>query len=122
MESDLSLPGDCLITGKTDDGETFSRSDIFDNFRYIGVNLATDDNMLPPNLRGYAPEVTGVAKTNAKITVSQQGRVIYETLVAPGPFRIQDINDAVSGKLDVGWRSRMALYSHFRWIPPAFLT
>ncbi|HDS3827280.1 TPA: outer membrane usher protein [Morganella morganii] len=82
-------------------GETFSRSDIFDNFRYIGVNLATDDNMLPPNLRGYAPEVTGVAKTNAKITVSQQGRVIYETLVAPGPFRIQDINDAVSGKLDV---------------------
>ncbi|OBU10331.1 outer membrane usher protein [Morganella psychrotolerans] len=82
-------------------GETFSRSDIFDNFRYIGINLMTDDNMLPPNLRGYAPEVTGVAKTNAKITVSQQGRVIYETQVAPGPFRIQDINDAVSGKLDV---------------------
>ena len=65
--------GDCLITGKTDDGETFSRSDIFDNFRYIGVNLATDDNMLPPNLRGYAPEVTGVAKTNAKITVTSRG-------------------------------------------------
>lgn len=57
--------------------------------------------MLPPNLRGYAPEVTGVAKTNAKVTISQQGRVIYETQVAPGPFRIQDINDAVSGKLDV---------------------
>lgn len=82
-------------------GETFSRSDIFDNFRFTGINLATDDNMLPPNLRGYAPEVTGVAKTNAKVTISQQGRVIYETQVAPGPFRIQDINDAVSGKLDV---------------------
>ena len=27
--------------------------------------------------------------------------MIYETLVAPGPFHIQDINDAVSGKLDV---------------------
>ncbi len=82
-------------------GETYSRSDIFDSFRFTGVHLATDDNMLPPNLRGYAPEVTGVAKTNAKVTISQQGRVIYETQVAPGPFRIQDINDAVSGKLDV---------------------
>ncbi|WP_157699308.1 fimbria/pilus outer membrane usher protein, partial [Serratia marcescens] len=48
-----------------------------------------DDNMLPPNLRGYAPEVTGVAKTNAKVTISQQGRVLYETTVAAGPFRIQ---------------------------------
>lgn len=57
--------------------------------------------MLPPNLRGYAPEVTGVARTNAKVVVTQQGRVIYETQVAPGPFRIQDLSDAVSGKLDV---------------------
>ncbi|WP_163355951.1 fimbria/pilus outer membrane usher protein, partial [Escherichia coli] len=40
-------------------GETYSRSDIFDSFRFTGVHLATDDNMLPPNLRGYAPEVTG---------------------------------------------------------------
>ncbi|TFQ19673.1 PapC/FimD family outer membrane usher protein, partial [Escherichia coli] len=82
-------------------GETFSRSDIFDNFRYIGVNLATDDNMLPPNLRGYAPEVTGVAKTNARVTVKQQGRVIYETTVAAGPFQIRDLSNALSGKLDV---------------------
>ena len=61
----ILYPGSCLITGKTDDGEP-SRSDIFDNFRYIRVNLATDDNMLPPNLRGYAPEVTGVAKPMPK--------------------------------------------------------
>lgn len=57
--------------------------------------------MLPPNLRGYAPEVTGVARTNAKVIISQQGRVLYETQVASGPFRIQDINDAVTGQLDV---------------------
>lgn len=42
-----------------------------------------------------------MAKTNAKVVVSQQGRVLYETLVAAGPFRIQDLNDAVSGSLDV---------------------
>lgn len=82
-------------------GENYLDSGMFDSFRFSGASLVSDDNMLPPNLRGYAPEVTGVAKTNAKITVSQQGRVLYETTVAAGPFRIQDINDAVSGQLDV---------------------
>lgn len=82
-------------------GEDYLDSGLFDSFRFGGVSLRSDDNMLPPNLRGYAPEVTGVAKSNAKVTVSQQGRVLYETTVAAGPFRIQDLNDAVSGDLDV---------------------
>lgn len=82
-------------------GESYLDSSMFDSFRFNGASLSTDDNQLPPNLRGYAPEVTGIAKTNAKVTVSQQGRVIYETTVAAGPFRIQDLNAAVSGKLDV---------------------
>ncbi len=82
-------------------GEDYLDSGLFDSFRFGGVSLRSDDNMLPPNLRGYAPEVTGVAKSNAKVTVSQQGRVLYETTVAAGPFRIQDLNDAVSGELDV---------------------
>lgn len=82
-------------------GEDFLNSSIFDSFRYTGASLRSDDNMLPPNLRGYAPEVTGVAKTNAKVTVRQQGRVIYETTVAAGPFSIQDLSNAIVGKLDV---------------------
>lgn len=82
-------------------GEEYLRSGIFDSFRYLGASLMSEDNMLAPNLRGYAPEVSGVAKTNAKVTISQQGRVIYETQVAPGPFRIQDLNDTINGKLDV---------------------
>lgn len=82
-------------------GEDYLSSGMFDSFRYTGISLNSDDNMLPPNLRGYAPEITGIAKTNARVTVSQQGRVLYETQVASGPFRIQDLNDAVTGKLDV---------------------
>lgn len=82
-------------------GEDYLNSGLFDSFRFSGASLVSDDNMLPPNLRGYAPEVVGVAKTNAKVTISQQGRVIYETQVAAGPFRIQDISEAVSGELDV---------------------
>lgn len=82
-------------------GEDYLNSNIFDSLKFTGASLVSDDSMLPPNLRGYAPEVTGVAKTNAKVTVSQQGRVIYETQVASGPFAIQDLNSAVSGTLDV---------------------
>ncbi|QHF48015.1 fimbrial assembly protein [Pseudomonas sp. S35] len=82
-------------------GENYLYSDLFDSFRFTGAALNSDESQLPPNLRGYAPEVVGLAKTNAKVIISQQGRVLYETLVAAGPFRIQDLQDAVTGKLDV---------------------
>ena len=82
-------------------GEDYLYSELFDSFRFTGAALNSDESQLPPNLRGYAPEVVGVAKTNARVIISQQGRVLYETLVAAGPFRIQDLNDAVSGRLDV---------------------
>lgn len=82
-------------------GEDYLVSDIFDSFRFTGLSLITDTNMLPPNLRGYAPEITGVAKSNATVIVSQQGRIIYQTQVAAGPFRIQDLNDALAGELNV---------------------
>lgn len=82
-------------------GEQDLGTSMFDSFQFTGASMVTDDNMLPPNLRGYAPEVVGIAKTNAKVVISQQGRVLYETQVASGPFRIQDISSAVSGTLDV---------------------
>lgn len=82
-------------------GEDYLNSDLFDSWRYTGASLVSDESQLPPRLRGYAPEVSGIARTNAKVTISQQGRVIYETTVASGPFRIQELNSAVSGQLDV---------------------
>lgn len=92
----LSELGAKLMVGEQDLGNS-----MFDGFQFTGASVITDDNMLPPNLRGYAPEVVGIAKTNAKVVISQQGRVIYETQVASGPFRIQDMGAGVSGKLDV---------------------
>ncbi len=82
-------------------GEDYLNSDIFDGFNYVGGSISTDDQMLPPNLRGYAPDISGVAHSTAKVTVSQMGRVIYETQVPAGPFRIQDLGDSVSGTLHV---------------------
>ena len=63
---------------------------------------ASDERMLPPNLQGYAPEVRGIAKSNAKITVSQEGARCTKPPCPPGrsPFRISTARCAVS------WTSR----------------
>ncbi|MEO5810589.1 MAG: fimbria/pilus outer membrane usher protein [Rhodanobacter sp.] len=72
-------------------GDSFTSGEVFDSFGLRGVQLATDDRMLPQSLRGYAPTVRGVADSNARVTVRQNGMVIYQTTVAPGPFTIDDL-------------------------------
>lgn len=72
-------------------GDSYTGGDLFDSVSIRGVQLATDDRMLPDSMRGYAPTVRGVAETNAKVTVRQNGIVLYETTVAPGPFVISDL-------------------------------
>ncbi|HET8765026.1 MAG TPA: fimbria/pilus outer membrane usher protein, partial [Rhodanobacter sp.] len=83
-------------------GDSFTPGDVFDSFGLRGVQVATDDRMLPQSLRGYAPTVRGVAETNAKVTVRQNGLVIYQTTVPPGPFVIDDLYaTGYSGNFDV---------------------
>ncbi|EED9384358.1 fimbria/pilus outer membrane usher protein, partial [Salmonella enterica subsp. enterica] len=41
--------------------------------------------------RAFAPVVQGVAQTQARIEVKQNGYVIYNTTVAPGPFALSDL-------------------------------
>ncbi|WP_092701799.1 fimbria/pilus outer membrane usher protein [Rhodanobacter glycinis] len=83
-------------------GDSYTDGQVFDSFGIRGVQLATDDRMLPDSLRGYAPVVRGVANTNAKVTVSQNGVQLYQTTVAPGPFVINDLYPTgYGGNLDV---------------------
>ncbi|WEN15217.1 fimbrial biogenesis outer membrane usher protein [Rhodanobacter sp. AS-Z3] len=83
-------------------GDSFTSGEMFDSFGLRGVQLATDDRMLPQSLRGYAPTVRGVADGNAKVTVRQNGMMIYQTTVAPGPFTIDDLYaTGYGGDLDV---------------------
>ncbi|WP_423221321.1 fimbria/pilus outer membrane usher protein, partial [Burkholderia contaminans] len=82
-------------------GDDYLTSDIFDTFALTGASIRSDDRMLPPSLRGYAPLISGVARTNATVTVSQAGRVLYVTRVSPGAFALQNINTSVQGTLDV---------------------
>lgn len=78
-------------------GETYTSSQLFDSVGLRGIALKTDDNMLPASLSGYAPEVHGIARTNATVTVRQSGNVIYQTSVPPGAFVLNDLYPTSSG-------------------------
>jgi outer membrane usher protein len=83
-------------------GDAQTTGDVFDSVAFRGAQIATDDRMLPESLRGYAPIVRGTADSNARVTVRQNGQVIYETSVAPGPFEIRDLYaTGYGGNLDV---------------------
>lgn len=64
------------------------RQAIFDSVSFRGVQLASDDNMLPDSLKGFAPVVRGIAKSNAQVTIKQNGYTIYQTYVSPGALRL----------------------------------
>ncbi|WP_253899173.1 fimbria/pilus outer membrane usher protein, partial [Pseudocitrobacter vendiensis] len=72
-------------------GETSSPGLIYDSFSFRGVSLASQDSMLPNSMQGYAPQITGVAITNATVEVRQNGNLLYQTYVSPGEFVINDL-------------------------------
>jgi len=82
-------------------GQHFTSSNIFDSVRFKGASAFSDDNMLPAILRGYAPRVTGTATSNATVTISQNGRILSQVKVPPGPFSIDNLSSSLSGTLDV---------------------
>ncbi len=63
--------------------------------------MFTDESMMPPNLRGYAPQITRVAASNATVTLSQNGRIISQVKVPAGPFVIKDLSQSIMGTIDV---------------------
>ncbi|SAL16231.1 fimbrial biogenesis outer membrane usher protein [Caballeronia peredens] len=72
-------------------GDSYTDGTIFDSFGVRGVQMNTDDRMYPESQRGYAPVVRGIATTNAKVQVKQNGNIIYESTVSPGAFEIDDL-------------------------------
>ncbi|HAU7316454.1 TPA: fimbrial outer membrane usher protein StdB [Salmonella enterica subsp. enterica serovar Wangata] len=107
VQSDFYLPQTYLfraipsLSSKLTLGQTYLSSAIFDSFRFAGVTMASDERMLPPSLQGYAPQISGIANSNAQVTVSQNGRILYQTRVSPGPFVLPDLSQNISGNLDV---------------------
>jgi outer membrane usher protein len=83
-------------------GQFYTPGNLFDSVPYTGVQLSSDERMLPDSMRGFAPVVRGVADTTAKVSVRQGNNLLYETTVSPGPFAIDDLyNTGYAGDLDV---------------------
>ena len=98
-------------------GDTYTRGDVFDSVQFRGIQLMSDDEMQPNNMNGFAPIVRGMAHSNAKVTITQHGYVIYETYVSPGAFAIQDLYPtAQSGDLEITVKESDG--SERRWAQP----
>ncbi|EQC1082471.1 fimbria/pilus outer membrane usher protein [Enterobacter roggenkampii] len=84
-------------------GDRISTDSVFDSIPFRGVMLASDELMVPYAERAYAPIVRGIARTQARVEVSQNGYTLYNTTVAPGPFALTDFSLAGSsgGDLEV---------------------
>ena len=83
-------------------GDSYTPSDIFDSFNFRGIQLASDDNMLPESQRGFAPVIRGIARGTADVSIKQNGYEIYRNTYPPGPFVINDLYAAgSSGDLQV---------------------
>jgi len=74
-------------------GELNTSSNLLGGINFIGVDLSSDNRMLPNHKQGYAPQINGIARTNAKVSVIQNGNEIYQTTVAPGAFVINDLTN-----------------------------
>ncbi|MGC5701191.1 fimbrial biogenesis outer membrane usher protein [Pseudomonas sp. NFXW11] len=83
-------------------GQYYTPGHFFDSVPYTGLQLSSDERMLPDSMRGFAPVVRGVADTTAKVSVRQGPNLLYETTVPPGPFAIDDLyQSGYAGDLNV---------------------
>ncbi|MEX6118876.1 fimbria/pilus outer membrane usher protein [Providencia hangzhouensis] len=83
-------------------GESSTGNAVLDSIPFKGIKLASNEQMLPNSARGFAPNIRGIAQSNARITIRQNGQIIYQTYVAPGPFNINDLYATGSaGDLDI---------------------
>lgn len=92
LQRDLrSINGQLLI------GDGNTPGNFFDSVPFRGVQVSSDDSMLPDSMQGYAPTIRGIARTNALVTVRQNGYIVYSTYVAPGAFVLDDLYPSSSG-------------------------
>lgn len=91
-----------FLQGELTAGDSYTPSALFDSLPFRGLQLASDDNMLPDSMKGFAPTIHGIAKSNAQVTIRQNGYIINQRYVPPGAFTINDLYPtAASGDLTV---------------------
>jgi len=83
-------------------GDSTTRGEFFKSLGVRGVQIFTDDSMYPDSQSGFAPLIRGIARSNARVSIRQNGYMVYETFVSPGSFAIDDLYPLyASGDLEV---------------------
>lgn len=85
-----SLSAD-LAVGKTSTGDN-----LLGSTGTYGVSLSRNNSMKPGNL-GYTPVFSGVADGPSRVTLTQNGRMLYSEMVPAGPFSVTDVPLYTSG-------------------------
>ncbi|EQX85673.1 outer membrane usher protein faeD [Escherichia coli UMEA 3200-1] len=80
-----------LLVGKTSTGDSMLGST-----GTYGVSLSRNNSMRPGNL-GYTPVFSGIANGPSRVTLTQNGRLLYSEMVPAGPFSITDVPLYTSG-------------------------
>lgn len=90
-----SVQGDLML------GRSQSRTELFSDFGFNGIALRSNRSMRSWKTSGYAPVISGVAAGTSRITITQNGFIIYSAVLPPGPYRLDDIAPVGNGNLVV---------------------
>lgn len=71
-------------------GDGYTSTAMFDGFSFRGASLASDESMYPDSWRPFAPWINGYARSEAEVTIHQNGERVYRIHVPPGAFTIRD--------------------------------
>lgn len=82
-------------------GKSRMHSPMISDFGFYGISLYSDRSMRADLPAGYAPVISGVAHSNARITVSKGKNILTSRVLSPGAYVLKDIPVTGNGKLIV---------------------
>jgi len=95
-------------------GQSILGSALFDSNNFIGMSLATSNEMLPESEKGYSPVIKGVAETRSKLTIRQNNNILYQEFINPGPYNIDNLNSVgTSGDYEVELTSEQGIVTKY---------
>lgn len=81
-------------------GKTFVGDSLLGSVGILGASLRSNSSMRADDL-GYRPVFSGVARSNARVSLIQAGSTIWSQPVPPGPFAIRDVTLLNSGDVQM---------------------
>ncbi|TMU74136.1 outer membrane usher protein PefC [Pseudomonas fluorescens] len=89
-----ALQADVLV------GKTFVGDSLLGSAGVIGGGLRSNSSMRSNDI-GYRPVFSGVARSNARVSLIQAGNTLWSQPVPPGPFAIRDVTLLTSGDVEM---------------------